>query len=65
MKVGNDICGYISVIEKTAPFRVYDPKLNLGGGCKLNEVLASYYYYGSINTIIAKLLADDLIYFVK
>lgn len=65
LRTGNDLCAFISVIEKTAPFRIYDPKLNLGGGVELNDVQNNYYYYGNINNIIVKLLQDDLIYFVK
>jgi peptide/nickel transport system substrate-binding protein len=64
MILANDLCGYIPVIEKAAPLRIYDTKLSLAD-TKLNTVQQNYYYFGNINTIIAKLLLDDQIYFVK
>lgn len=64
MKIGNDVCGYMSVVEKAAPLRVYDTSLSLAD-TEMNTVQSSYYYYGNINTILAKLILDDEIYFVK
>ena len=64
MILANDLCGYIPVIEKAAPFRIYDTKLSLAD-TELNTVQQNYYYFGNINTIITKLLLDDKIYFVK
>ncbi|MGF7141617.1 peptide/nickel transport system substrate-binding protein [Anaerotaenia torta] len=64
MVLANDLSAYIPVIEKAAPFRIYDPKLSMADA-ELNAVQKNYYYYGNINTILAKLIKDDLIYFVK
>lgn len=64
MTLANDLSAYIPVIEKTAPMRIYDPKLSMADA-KLNEVQKNYYYFGNINTILAKLIQDDQLYFVK
>ncbi len=64
MVLANDLCAYIPVIEKTSPLRIYDPKLSLADA-ELNTVQQNYYYYGNINSIIAKLLKEDMIYFTK
>lgn len=64
MTIGNDMCGYMSIVEKTAPMRIYDPKLSLAD-TELNEVQRNYYYYGNLNNALAKMMADDLVYFVK
>ncbi|MDD7319343.1 MAG: hypothetical protein PUG74_11825, partial [Prevotellaceae bacterium] len=64
MTIGNDVCGYMSVIEKMAPLRVYDTSLSLAD-TEMNAVQSNYYYYGNLNNIIAKMLLDDQIYFVK
>lgn len=64
MVLANDLSAYIPVIEKAAPFRIYDPKLSMADA-ELNTVQKSYYYYGNINTILAKMIKDDLVYFVK
>jgi peptide/nickel transport system substrate-binding protein len=64
MTIGNDVCGYMSVIEKMAPLRVYDTSLSLAE-TEMNAVQSNYYYYGNLNNIIAKMLLDDQIYFVK
>ena len=64
MTLSNHLCGYISVLEKTAPYRIYDPKLSLAD-TELNTIQQNFTYYGNINNIIAKMLLDDEIYFVK
>lgn len=64
MTIGNDMCGYISVVEKAAPLRIHDPKLSLADA-DLNQVQRNYYFYGNINNALVKMLADDLVYFVK
>ncbi len=64
MVLANDLCGFIPVIEKAAPLRIYDPKLSLAD-TKLNTVQQNYYYYGNINTILAKLIKEDMLYFIK
>lgn len=64
MTLANHLCGYYSVLEKTAPFRIYDPKLSLAD-TELNAVQQNFIYYGNINNIIAKMLLADEIYFVK
>ena len=64
MKISNEECAFLSMGEKTAPMRIYDPKLSLADA-KLNEVQKSYYYFGNLNNILVKLLQDNLLYFVK
>lgn len=64
MKLSNDLCGYLSVIEKTAPLRIYDTSLSLPE-TEMNAVQQNYMYFGNINNIIAKMLLEDQIYFVK
>lgn len=63
MTLANHLCGYVSVIEKTAPVRIYDTSLHLAE-TEMNAVQSNYYYFGDLNTMIAKMLAEDLIYFV-
>lgn len=64
MTLANHLCGYISVLEKTAPYRIYDPKLSMAD-TELNAIQQNFIYYGNINNIIAKMLMEDQIYFVK
>jgi peptide/nickel transport system substrate-binding protein len=64
MVLANDLSAYMPVIEKASPLRIYDPKLSLADA-ELNTVQKSYYYYGNINTMLAKLIKDDMLYFVK
>ncbi len=64
MVLANDLSAYIPVIEKASPLRIYDPKLSMADA-ELNAVQKNYYYYGNINTVIAKLILDDMIYFTK
>lgn len=64
MVLANDLCAFIPVIEKAAPLRIYDPKLSMADA-ELNAVQRNYYYYGNINTILGKLIREDLIYFTK
>lgn len=64
MQLANDLCGYISVLEKAAPTRIYDPKLNLPK-TEMNAIQQNYMYFGNLNDMIAKMLLEDQIYFVK
>ncbi len=64
MTLANDLSAYMPVIEKASPFRIYDPALSMADA-ELNTVQQSFYYYGNINTILAKLIKDDMIYFTK
>lgn len=64
MKLSNDLCGFISVLEKGAPVRIYDPKLHLPEA-EMNALQTSYYYFGDLNVMLAKMLHDNQIYFTK
>lgn len=64
MKLSNDLCGFISVLEKGAPVRIYDPKLHLSEA-EMNALQTSYYYFGDLNVMLAKMLHDNQIYFTK
>lgn len=64
MKLANDLCGYISVLEKGAPIRIYDPKLHMPDA-EMNALQASYLYYGNLNNMVVKMLQEDEIYFTK
>ncbi len=64
MKLSNDLCVYYSVLEKGAPVRVYDPKLCLPEA-EMNALQSDYMYFGNLNTMLAKMLMEDHLYFVK
>ena len=64
MKLSTDLCGFISVLEKGAPVRIYDPKLHLPEA-EMNALQTSYYYFGDLNFMLAKMLHDNQIYFTK
>ena len=64
MKLSNDLCVYYSVLEKGAPVRVYDPKLCLPEA-EMNALQSDYMYYGNLNVMLAKMLMEDQLYFVK
>lgn len=64
MKLTSNLCGYISVIDKSAPLRVYDPKLSLTE-TDVNTVQQNYMYYGNINNVLGKMIFDDELYFIK
>ncbi len=64
MKLSNDLCVYYSVLEKGAPVRVYDPKLCLPEA-EMNALQSDYMYFGNLNTMLAKMLMEDQLYFVK
>lgn len=60
----NDLVYYVPVIEKTAPYRIYDPKLSVADGT-IGKPQNSFYYYGNLNGILAKMLRAGELYFVK
>jgi peptide/nickel transport system substrate-binding protein len=64
MTLENDLVYFVPLIEKTAPFRIYDTKLSLADGT-LGQPQNSFYYYGNLNNILSKMLRDDQLYFVK
>lgn len=64
MTLANHLCGYVSVVEKAAPLRIYDTKLSLPD-TEMNAVQQNFLYFSNINDMIAKMLLDDQIYFVK
>jgi peptide/nickel transport system substrate-binding protein len=64
MTLTNDLVYYVPLIEKTAPFRIYDPKLSLSDGT-LGQPQNSFYFYGNLNTMLSKMIRADQLYFVK
>lgn len=60
----NDLVNFVPLIEKTAPFRIYDPKLSVADGT-IGQPQNSFYYYGNLNNILAKMLRAGELYFVK
>ena len=64
MTVTNDYVPYVPLIEKTAPFRIYDTKLSVADG-EIGQSQNSFYWYGGLNEIIAKQLRGGQLYFVK
>lgn len=62
--LANDLCGYISVVEKYAPLRVYDPTLSLPEA-ETNSIQSSPLYYGNLNTMLLKMIQDGSMYFIK
>jgi peptide/nickel transport system substrate-binding protein len=64
MTLSNDLVYFVPVIEKSAPLRIYDPKLSLADGT-LGKSQNSFYYYSNLNTILAKMIRDEQLFFVK
>ncbi|HWI62084.1 MAG TPA: ABC transporter substrate-binding protein [Symbiobacteriaceae bacterium] len=64
MTLTSDLVHFIPLIEKTAPFRVYDTKLSLPEG-KVGEPQTSFYYYGNLNVSLSKMLRGEQLFFVK
>lgn len=64
MELTNDMCAYISLIEKKAPLRIYDTALSLPKANNLEEQ-ENYLYYGNMNTMIAKMLLAGELYYVE
>ncbi|GKX29737.1 hypothetical protein SH1V18_22170 [Vallitalea longa] len=64
MTLTNDVCAYMSLIEKAAPLRVHDNNLSLAETSN-DKMQKNYYYYGNINNMYAKMINDDEVYFVK
>ena len=64
MSLTSELCGYYSVLEKGAPIRVYDPSLHLPEA-EMNALQEDFLYFGNLNTMLAKMLMEDQIYFVK
>lgn len=64
MTLTNDVVYFVPLIEKTAPFRIYDPKLSVADGT-IGKPQNSFHYYGNINTVLSKMIRDDQLFFVK
>lgn len=60
----NDLVNFVPLIEKTAPLRIYDPKLSVADGT-IGKPQNSFYYYGNLNNILTKMLRAGELYFVK
>jgi peptide/nickel transport system substrate-binding protein len=60
----NDLVHFVPLIEKTAPFRIHDPKLSLAEGT-IGKPQNNFFYYGNLNQILAKMIRADQLYFVK
>jgi peptide/nickel transport system substrate-binding protein len=64
MTLNNDLVYFLPLIEKTAPFRIYDTKLSLADGT-IGKPQNSFYYYGNLNNILSKMIREDQLFFVK
>lgn len=64
MTLSSHLCGYYSVLEKAAPMRIYDPKLSLAD-TDMDALQQNYTYFGNLNNILIKMIAEDQLYFVK
>ena len=64
MTLLNDLSLFMPVIEKSAPLRIYDTTLSIAEGTA-NEIQQSYYYYGNMNQMVAKMLKSGEIFFVE
>ncbi|MNC98224.1 hypothetical protein D3C83_161250 [compost metagenome] len=64
MTLTSDLVPFVGLIEKTAPFRIYDTKLSLAEG-ELGVPQNSFFWYGNLNTMLAKQLRAGELYFVK
>ncbi|HYF77101.1 MAG TPA: ABC transporter substrate-binding protein [Symbiobacteriaceae bacterium] len=64
MTLTNDLVLNIPLIEKTAPFRIYDPKMSVADGT-IGKPQNSFYYYGNLNQMLAKMLRAEQLFFVK
>ncbi|MCL2007351.1 MAG: ABC transporter substrate-binding protein [Treponema sp.] len=64
MRLTNDLSLFLPVVEKSAPLRIYDPKLSLAPGG--NDVVQnSFYYYGNLNNMLAKMIRSEYLFFVQ
>jgi len=64
MTLTSDLVPFVGLIEKTAPFRIYDTKLSLADG-ELGVPQNSFFWYGNLNNMLAKQLRAGELYFVK
>ena len=64
MTLLNDLSIFMPVIEKSAPLRIYDTTLSLADG-KSEEIQSSFYYFGSMNQVLAKMIKSNELYFVE
>lgn len=64
MTLLNDLSIFMPVIEKSAPLRIYDTTLSLADG-KSEEIQSSFYYFGSMNQVLAKMIKSNQLYFVE
>lgn len=64
MTLLNDLSIFMPVIEKTAPLRIYNTELSLADG-KSEEIQSDFYYFGTMNQMLAKMIKENELYFVK
>lgn len=64
MTLTNDLVPFIPLIEKTAPLRIYDPKLSAAEG-ELGKPQSDFFWYGNLNNMLTKQLRAGELYFVK
>lgn len=64
MKLMNDMCIFMPVVEKASTLRVYDEELSLAEGTT-GEIQNSFYYFGTINLNLAKMLRAGEINFTE
>ncbi len=64
MELSNDLCLFMPLVEKSAPLRVYDTTLSMPEAVA-GEIQQSFYYYGNMNMMLAKMIRGEQIYFVE
>ncbi|SCI84608.1 glutathione ABC transporter substrate-binding protein GsiB [uncultured Clostridium sp.] len=64
MTLLNDLSLFMPVIEKSAPLRVYDTTLSLPEG-ESGQLQSSFYYFGSMNQMLAKMIKANELYFTE
>ncbi len=64
MTLTNDLVPFIPLIEKTAPLRIYDPKLSAAEG-EIGVPQSDFFWYGNLNSMLTKQLRAGELYFVK
>ncbi|OON98343.1 MAG: hypothetical protein ATN36_00105 [Epulopiscium sp. Nele67-Bin005] len=64
MQLTNELCIFMPVVEKTAPLRIYDIMLSLPEATS-SQIQYSFYYYGTMNQMLAKMMRNKNIYFIE
>ena len=64
MTLTNDLGIFMPVVEKSAPLRIYDTTLSMPDA-EAGEIQQSFYYFGTMNQMVAKMLKSGEIYFTE